>query len=436
MHLYWEIRKNRLVSVYKLGLERLFMPNDHTPIPRYKATRWPMLFSQGFRPFFLIAGIWAPLGLLLTLAQLFGFIDLPITGAAVSWHAHEMLFGFVAAAIAGFILTAVPNWTGRLPLQGAPLAILVALWLAGRLAMAVGGALGGIATGVIDAAFLIALVAAVAREVVAGRNWRNLPVIAALSLLAAANILFHLEAVEVIGGDGIALRLGLGVVAVLVALIGGRVVPSFTRNALAKAGETALPAPMGPIDALHMAATMIAVLIWTVVPDGLVSGVALLVAAALGFVRLARWRGLRTLAEPLLWSLHLGYLWLVAALALLGAAALAETIPVTAGIHALTAGAFGTMILAVMSRATLGHTGRPLTAGAGLAAAYLLVGLAALSRIAAALTDQASETLLALAAASWCAAFLAFLAVCGPMLTRPRPGKLGKTAESSAAGQS
>jgi uncharacterized protein involved in response to NO len=401
-------------------------------VPRYKTTTWPLLFSQGFRPFFLLAGIWAPAGLLLSLALLFGFIDLPITGAAMSFHAHEMLFGFVAAAVAGFILTAVPNWTGRLPLQGLPLAILVALWIAGRLAMAFGETLGTAVTSVIDLTFLVALVAAIAREVFAGRNWRNLPVVGALSVLAAANILFHLEAADMIAGDGMPLRLGLAVVAVLVALIGGRVVPSFTRNALAKAGDAKLPAPMGPLDALHMAATVIAMLTWAATPEGLVPGVALLVAAGLGLVRLARWRGLRTLSEPLLWSLHLGYLWLAAALALLGAAALSEAMPVTAGIHALTAGAFGTMILAVMSRATLGHTGRPLTAGKGLAGAYLLVGAAALLRIAAALTDQASDILLAFAAASWCAAFFAFLAICGPMLTRPRPD--AKKDRASAAG--
>jgi uncharacterized protein involved in response to NO len=180
---------------------------------------------------------------------------------------------------------------------------------------------------------------------------------------------------------------------------------------------------MGPLDALHMAATVAAGLIWAGAPEGGTTGAALLLAAALGALRLLRWRGARTIGEPLLWSLHLGYLWLAVALALLGMAALSEAIPVTAGIHALTAGAFGTMILAVMSRATLGHTGRPLSAGVGLAGAYLLVGCAAALRIAATLTDQATDTLLVLSAASWCAAFMAFIAVCGPMLTRPSPKK-------------
>ena len=408
------------------------MPSEHIPVPRYRKTAWPMLFSQGFRPFFLLAGLWAPTGLLLSLAMLFGFVDLPIIGAAMSWHAHEMLFGFVAAAVAGFILTAVPNWTGRLPLQGAPLAILVALWFAGRLAMVFGDALGAVLAGAIDAAFLIALIAAVAREIIVGGNWRNLPIVGALTALAAANLLFHAEAAEWTDTGGVPTRLGLAVIVVMVALIGGRVVPSFTRNALAKANEEKLPAAMGPLDALHMAATVAAGLIWAAAPEGAVTGAALLLAAALGVLRLARWRGTRTFGEPLLWSLHLGYLWLAVALALLGLAALTEAIPVTAGIHALTAGAFGTMILAVMSRATLGHTGRPLSAGAGLAGAYLLVGSAAALRIAATITDRASDTLLVLSAASWCAAFLAFLAVCGPMLTQPRPKDEAGDAASTA----
>jgi uncharacterized protein involved in response to NO len=402
-------------------MEHTTMPSGRIPVPRYRKTVWPVLFSLGFRPFFLLAGLWAPTALLLSLGLLFGVIDLPITGAAMSWHAHEMLFGFVAAAVAGFVLTAVPNWTGRLPLQGVPLAVLVVLWLAGRTAMALGSILGVALSGAIDMAFLVALITVVLREVIAGRNWRNLPVVAALTLLTTANGLFHAEAAGWIDADGAPIRLGIATIAILVTLIGGRVVPSFTRNALAKRGEAKLPAPMGPIDALQMAATVAVGLIWAVVPEGRITGAALALAAALGILRLARWRGVRTLGEPLLWSLHLGYAWLPVALALLAAAALAEAVPVTAGLHALTAGAFGTMILAVASRATLGHTGRPLSAGAGLAGAYLLASLAAALRVAAALADQTSETLLVLSAASWCAAFFLFLAVCGPMLTRPRP---------------
>ena len=397
------------------------MKTGHTPIPRYRATSWPLLFTQGFRPFFLLAGLWAPAGLLLSLGVMFDIVPLPIDGAATTWHAHEMLFGFVAAAVAGFVLTAVPNWTGRLPLQGSPLALLVAFWLAGRLAMAIGGMIGAPATGVIDVLFLVTLVLAVGREVVTGRNWRNIPVVGVLSVFTAANILFHVEAAGIAEFDGIPLRLGLATIATLVALIGGRVVPSFTRNALAKRGETALPAPMGPVDMVHMATTVAAGLLWAVWPDSLAAGIALACAAALGAIRLARWQGGRTLHEPLLWSLHLGYAWLPIAFGLLAAAALGDTVPPSAGLHALTAGAFGTMILAVTSRATLGHTGRALTAGPGLAAAYLLVALAAALRVAAALFASTNEILLAVSAASWCLAFVLFLVVCGPMFVRPRP---------------
>ena len=332
-----------------------------------------------------------------------------------------MLFGFVAAAVAGFVLTAVPNWTGRLPLQGAPLALLVALWLAGRIAMAAGGALGQPAAGVIDVLFLLALAGAVAREVVAGRNWRNLPVVGTFAVLAAANILHHLEAGGVFDLWGLPLRLGIAAVAVLLALIGGRIVPSFTRNALVKRGETRLPAVMGPLDGAHMAATVAAALLWTIWPVGPVTGTVMALAAVLGFVRLARWQGGRTLYEPLLWSLHLGYAWLPVAFALLAVSAFGDALPRSAGQHALTAGAFGSMILAVTSRATLGHTGRELTAGPGLATAYALVALSAALRVAAALIGSANELLLTLSAGGWCLAFLLFLAVCGPMLLGPAP---------------
>jgi len=399
------------------------MKTGHTPIPRYRPTTWPRLFTQGFRPFFLLAGLWAPAGLLLTLGVMFDVVALPIDGAATIWHGHEMLFGFVAAAIAGFVLTAVPNWTGRLPLQGAPLALLVAFWLAGRIAMALGGQLGAPAAGAIDMLFLLGLAAAVGREVVAGRNWRNLPVVGVLLVLVTTNALYHVQAAGWVELDDAPLRLGVATVAFLVSLIGGRVVPSFTRNALAKRGETKLPATTGPLDGAHLVATASAGLLWTVWPESMVTGTLLAVAAILGIIRLARWQGMRTLHEPLLWSLHLGYVWLPIAFALLAASALGDAVPRSAGLHALTAGAFGAMILAVTSRATLGHTGRPLTAGPGLAACYILVAVAAALRVAAAVIGSTNELLLAGSAASWCAGFIAFLWVCGPMLIGQRPVK-------------
>ncbi len=382
----------------------------------------PALFSYGFRPFFLLAGLWAPLVLLISLWMMFGDADLPVAWGAVEWHVHEMLFGYLAAAIAGFLLTAVPNWTGRLPVHGRRLAALAGLWLLGRLAMLVSDWLGAAATAVFDIAFLAALCLVAAREIGLGKNIRNIPMVAALALLALANALFHAETAGVAPSEGTAIRLGIAVVAMLVALIGGRIVPSFTRNWLARDGTEDLPAPFSLFDKLTLALSLAALALWTAVPDGLAIGVLLAAAAVANAVRLARWRGVRTGAEPLLGVLHLGYLWIPIGLSLLAASAVAPAMPLAAGLHALSVGAMATMTLAVMSRATLGHTGRALTASQGLVTAFLLITLAAFSRVVAPLYDEGYLPLVTLSAAAWVGAFVCFLIVCAPMLLRPRVG--------------
>ncbi len=203
------------------------------PVPRLRATAGSALFSYGFRPFFLLAGIWAAAGLTLWMLSFLGLLNLPTAFDPLNWHAHEMLFGFAAAAVAGFVLTAAPNWTRRLPLQGKSLLFLVALWLAGRAAVTASAVIGGWTAAVVDVAFLAVLLAAVAREIVAGRNWRNLPVVAALAVLCGANITFHIGALTSQGTTASA-RLAVAVLIVLICLIGGRIIPSFSRNWLVK----------------------------------------------------------------------------------------------------------------------------------------------------------------------------------------------------------
>jgi len=382
----------------------------------------PALFSLGFRPFFLLAGGWAPLALLLSLWMMFGNPGLPVAWAPVDWHVHELLFGYLAAAIAGFLLTAVPNWTGRLPVKGWPLAGLAVLWIAGRIAVLISEAIGPGATAALDLIFLTALFFVAAREIVLGRNWRNTPIVAAVALLLAANALFHAETAGLSEPFGGATRLGISVVTMLVALIGGRIVPSFTRNWLARQEDQALPAPFGRFDKLTLGLTLAALGLWTFLPDGAPTGTLLGLAAAANGVRLARWRGLATAGEPLLGVLHLGYLWIPVGLALLSLAVFFSDVPVVAGLHGLTAGAMATMTLAVMSRATLGHTGRDLTASPGLNTAFLLITLAAFSRIVAPLYADGYMPLVTLSAAAWVGAFVCFLLVCGPMMVRPRAG--------------
>jgi uncharacterized protein involved in response to NO len=347
----------------------------------------PALFSYGFRPFFLAAGLWAVIGLPLWLHQYSGDIALPTRFTALDWHIHEMLYGYVAAAMAGFLLTAIPNWTGRLPVNGWPLAALAALWLAGRVAIFFSAVIGGVTAAVIDIAFLAALAAVAAREIVAGQNWRNLRVLTLLGVLIAANIVFHAE-VLLTGATDYGVRLGIGAVILLISLIGGRIVPSFTGNWLARNNPGRRPLPFSRFDMVTIAASALALVAWIAAPEYPASGALLVLAGLMQAVRLARWAGDRAVADRLVLVLHVAYLFVPVGFVLLGASTFFIAVPRSAGIHAWTAGAIGLMTLAVMTRASLGHIGRPLEAGFGTQAIYGLVLAAAVLRIAAAFTGS------------------------------------------------
>jgi uncharacterized protein involved in response to NO len=362
----------------------------------------------------MAAGLWGLAALPLWLLVFQGAFILPTAFAPLAWHAHEMIFGFAGAVVAGFLLTAVPNWTGRLPLQGLPLALLFALWIAGRLVMAVSAEIGAGTAAIFDVAFLAALLAVALREIIAGRNWRNLPLMAVLGLLIAANALTHLEALGLATTGPLGERLGLAVLVQLICLIGGRVIPSFTRNWLVKRGAAELPAAFGIFDKACLIVTAAALTGWVAFPDRPAVGGLLLLAGALHLLRLARWQPLQTFSEPLVWSLHLGFLWVPLGLLLLGGANLAPAwLPATAGLHALGAGAIGSMTLAVMTRATLGHSGRALHADAVTATIYLAIAAAAALRVTAALLPDAYFTLLWLSGITWTLAFGLFVAVYG-----------------------
>ncbi|MEX1155373.1 NnrS family protein [Parvibaculum sp.] len=388
------------------------------PVPRYaSADAWPLL-SAGFRPFFLAAGLWACLSMALWIAMLSGTVALPTAFGPVAWHFHELLFGFVAAAIAGFLLTAIPNWTGRLPLQGWPLGGLVLLWIAGRVAVAFSLIIGPGLAAAIDLSFLIVFAAVVAREIVAGRNWRNLPVLGALTVLTAANAMIHAGAFGHYEWEEAGKRLAIAVVIMLISLIGGRIIPSFTTNWLRRQDILGtLPVPFDRFDKGVLALGVVVLALWVVTGLTALSGAALIFAGLVHALRLARWRGAATLKEPLLWILHIGYAWLPVGLVLLGSAAWHPALA-TSALHALTVGAMGTMILAVMTRASLGHSKRELTAGRGTLAVYLLVLLAALARLAAPFAGSAQALALDLAAGAWIAAFALFVALYIPLYIR------------------
>ena len=380
---------------------------------RRRAYTGPILFSYGFRPFFLGGAIWAAIT-----APLWVWSYLAGDGwLSLEWHIHEMLFGALAAIVAGFLTTAVPNWTGRMPVIGAPLAGLFGLWVAGRLVMLAPG-LSPMVSGTIDSAFLIVFAVVIWREVLAGRNWRNVPVCLLISLLALGNLVFHLR--PDFWDTDIAWRVGIAAIALLIALIGGRIVPSFTNNWLKAQGRAPSARPESRFDHLVLLATAGALAAWLVSPASLMAGSAMAAAGALNLMRLARWSGWRTLKEPLVWILHVGYGWLALALGLLGLGVFVPGVPPTLGVHALTVGAAGVMTLAVMTRASRGHTGRALAADRSVQAIYLLINLAALLRVSAA-AGSLNPALLSASVIAWSLAFGLFALTHVPMLTRPRP---------------
>jgi uncharacterized protein involved in response to NO len=393
---------------------------------RISRSRQPAVLSYAFRPMFLAAGSWAVVAIALWLAVLSGYLELPTRFDPVAWHIHEMLFGFVVAAVAGFLLTAIPNWTGRLPVRGRPLAVLASLWLFGRIACLISADLPAWLAISVDLSFPAILLAAAAREIVAGRNWRNLPMTAPLGVFIIGDLLMHLESLGIAVPSGLGWRLGLAAPILLISVIGGRIIPSFTRNWLAKRHSTRLPAVHGAIDNIAVGLLCAGLVLWAVLPDFAAAGIVLVIAAIVNGWRFACWAGAATWSEPLLLILHVGYAWVVVGTALLGLSVLDAGVPVSAAIHALTAGAIGTMILAVMPRVTLGHTGRALTADRPTVVVFVLISTAATVRVAASWNMGDPMVLLAVSAGCWIAAFGLFEIVYGPMLLTRPPGRPGR----------
>jgi uncharacterized protein involved in response to NO len=387
-------------------------------IPRLREYRGPALLSYGFRPFFLFGAIYAGLAILAWLPIFNGELVLWSGFSAVDWHIHEMLYGYLPAVVTGFLLTAIPNWTGRLPIQGMPLLMLLLVWLAGRLCVTFSAETGWLLAAIVDVSFLALVVAATAREIVAGENWRNLRVVGLVTLLLSGNIAFHIEA-HVRGTAEYGARAGIATIVLLIVVIGGRIVPSFTRNWLARENPGRLPAPFARFDVLTMAVTAAALVLWTVQPAGQLVAAALILAGTLNIVRLARWAGDRTCRDRLVLILHVGYAFVPLGFLLASATAL-DMIVSGAGVHAWTVGAAGTMTLAVMTRASLGHTGHALVASPMTQAVYAAVVIASLARICASVEPGWGDALLHLTVFAWCVAFFGFALLFGPMLAGSR----------------
>lgn len=376
--------------------------------------------SYGFRPFFLGAGVWAVLAMALWIGLVTGQWSFASEYGAVAWHAHEMLFGYTTGVATGFLLTAIPNWTGRLPVQGRGLLGLFLLWVGGRIAFLLSDWIGVPAAVAIDSAFLFVLAGVIIREIVAGKNWRNLKVAVLVALLGCANVAFHAE-VLLEGAPDYGVRLALAVILGMIMLIGGRIIPSFTHNWLARRKSQRLPAVFGRFDILALAIAALALVAWVAAPNSPVTSGLLLAAALTQTVRLARWAGDLTWREPLVLVLHVGYAFVPIGFVLQSISILwPSLLPSGGALHAWTVGAIGVMTLAVMTRATLGHTGRPLTSNLLTGIIYLAIAAAALARIGAALWPSLMMTILVISASCWLLAFAIFTLHFGPMLAGPR----------------
>jgi uncharacterized protein involved in response to NO len=386
--------------------------------PERRAVRRFALFEYGFRPFFLFAACYAVLAVPVWIAIWRGSLGWQPAMPPLLWHGHEMVFGFAVAALAGFMLTAVPNWTGEAAIRGRRLILLVALWGAGRVAAYLPWPL---VFAVLDIAFLPALALVLGPGIIQRNGRRNGVLVAILLLLTVVNSAVHFDGWGFANlSGGWALQVAIAIFALLIGLIGGRIVPAFTQGGMKMSGVPFVITGHRIIDGagmLSLAANLLATLL--LAPAPIAGGIALIAAVANG-VRLWRWQSWRTLSVPLVWVLHLGYGWLVIGL-LLNTLASFDVIPAAMGIHALTAGCFSTMILAVMSRASLGHTGRQLIASRQTTMAYITLTIAAILRVVAPLAGDYYSAMIDCAGLFWISAFLIFALHYLPILVGPRP---------------
>ena len=394
--------------------------NDSDDEPTFPPYTGPAFLSYGFRPFFLGAALFGSLAILVWVVLFAGGVYAAFLYSPREWHVHEMLFGFIPALIAGFLLTAMPNWTDRMPLRGVSLLVLFLLWLAGRLLVAAPW-FGSAFSAVVDGAFLVLLAAYVWREIIAAGCWDRAPIGMLVGFYACANIVFHVSALRGAPTD-FPERFALAVMTLMLTIIGGRLTPTFTREFLAEKNMPRLPEIFSPIDGIAIILVLAGVITWVFQPESVWAGTMLLIAGAASMARLLSWGGWRTWREPLVLILHVGYGWVGLFLIALGVAILGIGFSTENAVHLLTTGAMGAMTLAVMTRASLGHTGRTRHADRLTVAIYLLVNVGALLRIFAPHSETPTtltHTILGLSALCWGGAYVLFALHYGPYLVRP-----------------
>ena len=378
----------------------------------------PVLLTYAFRPFFVLAPMIAILTVLLWVMTLQGS---GLSGISPFWHSHELLIGFAMATVAGFSLTAVANWTSRPAIHGAPLAWLISLWLAGRFAMLLTAWLPAGLVAMLDILFPVLLCILLGREIIAGNSKRNYVLILIIGIVALLNGLYHLGTTQILPGvERPAIYLLIHSVLVLVAIIAARIVPAFTGNWLRMQGKSRLPVNNETVNTLALWLTITVGLAASLLPTHPVTGGLALITAIVHAFRLSRWRGLSTISNPLLFVLHAAYAWLPLGYALLACSVFGWLFTPTAALHALTMGAIGTTVLAVISRVALGHTGRPLQVARATVLAYWLLMIAVWIRVLGPMTGEHYLLMINLSALGWISAFAIFLWVYWPILTRQR----------------
>ena len=378
----------------------------------------PTIAAKGFRPFFLLSAAFAALIVPLWLLILAGALRPQDYLPAPIWHAHEMVFGFAVGVIAGFLLTAVSNWTGRNTAVGTPLLALAALWIAGRLAMLFPSLLHPVPSALVDLAFLPALAIAIGRPLVATRNRRNFVMIALLGALFLADAAVHADALGLWPGVARhATLVAVDVVVLVILLVTGRVMPAFTRNATGVSTIASVPA----LDVATVVAMAALTIIDVAAPDSSAAAMGAAAVAVLAIARAWGWRTTRALRHPLLWILHVGYAWVPAGLLLRAVATFVPAVPASAATHALTVGAIGSLTLGMMARVALGHTGRPLVASRAVVVAFVAITASAVTRVLAPLVAPGSYlAALDVAGALWTAAFAIYVVKYTPILCSPR----------------
>jgi uncharacterized protein involved in response to NO len=381
------------------------------------------LFAYGFRPFFLCAAGFGIVAVAIWVSVLHGYGPTTLPVNVTHWHAHEMLVGFAMAAVAGFLLTAIATWTGRPPVRGVELAGLMAVWLAGRLALGFDSVLGAGWVAIIDSVFPAMLLLLVAREILTAENAHNMPIIWLCGLLLMCNSVFHASRMGwfglAMGGERTALYLLMHMLLIVITVISGRIIPNFTVNWLRARDAEQVPDFAAGLDRMTIAVTALAGVSLSVLPYARATGGIALLAAALHLLRLLRWQGWRTGSEPLLLILHLAYLWLPIGYVLSAAGVYRWVEVPAAGVHAFAVGAISLMILAVATRVALAHTGRPLQAARLTVFAYILLVCAAFARVG---NPGGAQYFiwLEVAAVAWIASFALFLWVYAPILMAPR----------------